>query len=75
MSAFLFAVNRSNMKYGEEVKLTKSEKLLHSYKVLNEWPSAREQLYLEKIYNSEHGIYLGDITVEKQTAQRAQNLR
>ena len=60
MSAFLFAVNRLNMKYGEEVKLTKSEKLLHSYKVLNEWPSAREQLYLEKIYNSEHGIHLGD---------------
>ena len=75
MLAFLFAVNRINMNYGEEVKLTKSEKLLHSYKVLNEWPSAREQLYLEKIYNSEHGIHLGDITVEKQTAQRAQSLR
>ena len=63
------------MKYGEEVKLTKSEKLMHSYKVLNEWLSAREQLHLEKIYNSEHDIYLGDITVEKQTAQRAQSLR
>ena len=60
MSAFLFAVNRLKIKYGEEVKLTKSEKLMHSYKVLNEWPSAREQLYLEKIYNSEQGIHLGD---------------
>ena len=60
MSAFLFAVNRINMNYGEEVKLTKSEKLMHSYKVLSEWPSAREQLHLGKIYNSEHGIHLGD---------------
>ena len=60
MSAFLFAVNRINLNYGEEVKLTKSEKLLHSYKVLGEWQSAREQLHLEKIYNSEHGIHLGD---------------
>jgi len=25
MSAFLFAVNRNNLNYGEEVKLTKSE--------------------------------------------------
>jgi len=28
--------------------------------MLNEWPSASEQLYLEKIYSSEHGIHLGD---------------
>ena len=48
MSAFLFAVNRINMSYGEEVKFTKSEKLMHAYKVLNDWPSAREQLYLGK---------------------------
>ena len=48
MSAFLYAVNRFNMNYGEEVKLTKSEKLMHSFKVLNELPLAREQLHLEK---------------------------
>ena len=60
MSAFLFAINCINMNDGEEVKLTKSSKLMHSYKVLGEWPSAREQLHLEKIYNSEHGIHLGD---------------
>ena len=60
MSAFLFAVNRINMSYGEEVKLTKSEKLMHAYKVLSDWPSAREQLHLEKIDNFEHGIHLGD---------------
>ena len=60
MPAFLFAVNRINMNYGEEVKLTESEKLLHSYKLLGEWPSAREQLHLGQIYNSEHGIHLGN---------------
>ena len=60
MSAFLFAVNRINMSYGEEVKLTKSEKLMHAYKVLSEWPSARKQLHMENVYNSEHGIHLGD---------------
>ena len=57
MSAFLFAVNRINMNYGEEVNLTKSEKQLHSYKVLGEWKPAREQLHLGQIYNSEHGIH------------------
>ena len=48
MPAFLFAVNRINMNYGEEVKLTTSEKLLQSYKVLCEWLSAREQRHLGK---------------------------
>ena len=54
------------MNYGEEVKLTKSEKLLHSYKVLGEWKSAREQLHLGQIYNFEHGIHLGDKLWRKQ---------
>ena len=66
MSALIFSVNRINMNYGEEVKLTKSEKLMHSYKFLNEWPLARELLHLEKIYNSEHGIHLGDKLWKKQ---------
>ena len=60
MSAFLFAVNRINMSYGEEVKLTKSEKLMHAYKVLSEWPSARKQLHMENFCNSEYGIDLGN---------------
>ena len=33
---------------------------MHAYKVLYDWPPAREQPHLEKIYNSEHGIHLGD---------------
>ena len=66
MSALLFAVNRINMNYGEEVKITKSEKLLHSYRVLGEWPSAREQLPLGRIYNSEHSIHLEDKLWKKQ---------
>ena len=75
MSVFLYQTSRllNNLKDVED--LTLQEKREHVFKVLYEWPSAREQLYLEKIYNSEHGIHLGDITVEKQTAQRAQSLR
>ena len=49
-----------NMNYGEEVNLTKSEKKMHTYKVLHEWPSAVEQLHFGQIYNSEKGIHLGD---------------
>ena len=39
---------------------------MHSYQVLSEWPSAREQLHLGHIYNSEHGIQLGDTLWENQ---------
>ena len=60
MSAFLFDVNRMNMSYGEQVDLTKSEKRIHTYTALREWPSAMEQLHLGKLYNSEQGIHLGD---------------
>ena len=28
--------------------------------MLRDWPSAREQLHLGQLYNSEHGIHLGD---------------
>ena len=66
MSASLYAFNRINMNYGEEIKFTKSEKLMHSYQVLSEWPSAREQLHLGHFYNSEHGIQLGDTLRETQ---------
>ena len=34
-------------------------KILHTFKVLCEWPSAREQLILENMYHSELGIHLG----------------
>ena len=37
----------------------KLKKRLHTFKVLCEWPSAREQLKLGNIYNSEQGIHLG----------------
>ena len=60
MSAFLFAANRMNMSYGDEINLTKSEKRLHTCKVLLEWPSAMEQLRLSQLYNFEQGIHLGD---------------
>ena len=60
MSAFLLAVNRICWNYGEEVQLTKKEKLLHAYKVLGEWQSAREQLHLEHIYNPEFGTHMGE---------------
>ena len=56
MLAFLFAVSHINMSYGEEV--TKSEKMMHSYKLLHDWPSVWEQLHLGQHYNSEHGIHL-----------------
>ena len=54
------AVNRICWNYGEEVQLTKNEKLLHAYKVLGEWQSAREQLHLEHIYNPEFGTHMGE---------------
>ena len=60
MSAFLFTVNGMNMNYGEQVALTKSEKRMHTYTVLREWPSAMKQLRLGQLYNSEQGIHLGD---------------
>ena len=60
MSAFLWATNRTDMNYGANVNLSKSEKREHIFKVLREWPSDAEQLCLGQLYNSEHGIHLGD---------------
>ena len=59
MSVFLYTTNRMNMSYGDIMDITKAEKRLHTFKVLCEWPSAREQLKLENMYNSELGIHLG----------------
>ena len=47
-----------NMSYGELVDLTTSEKRSHTFKVLCEWPSAREQLKLENMYDPELEIHL-----------------
>ena len=38
--------------------LSIKEKRLHTFTVLCEWPSAREQLKLEKMYNPELGVDL-----------------
>ena len=51
---------RSIVSYGEEINRTQSEKRMHAYKVLREWPSAMEQLHLGQLYNSENGIHLGE---------------
>jgi len=40
------------------VDLSTKEKRLHTFTVLCEWPSAREQLKLEKMYNPELGLDL-----------------
>ena len=38
--------------------LSKEEKRRHTFTVLSEWPSAREQLKLEQMYNPELGLDL-----------------
>jgi len=48
-----------NNSYGDFVDISKAERRLHTFKVLCEWPSAREQLKLENMYNPELGIDLG----------------
>ena len=42
MAAFQYAVNRILLKYSEDVDLPENEKQTHTYKILREWPSARE---------------------------------
>ena len=46
--------------YGEIDELTQAEKIAHTLKVLCEWPTAREQLKLENMYDPKSGINLGD---------------
>ena len=60
MSAFLYLTNRMDMSFGDAVELTEAEKRAHTLKVLCEWPSAREQLKLENMYDPKLGIHLGD---------------
>ena len=40
------------------MELSKKEKRLHTFTVLWEWPSAREQLNLENMYDPELGLNL-----------------
>ena len=60
MSVFLYQTSRllNNIKDVED--LTEEEKREHAFKVLCEWPSAREQLRLSDIYDLNLGIHLGD---------------
>ena len=61
MAAFQFAVNRILlMNYGEDINLAENYKKIYAYTVLREWPSARKQLHLGQLYNSERGIHLGE---------------
>ena len=46
--------------YGEIDELTQAENIAHTLKVLCEWPSAREQLRLENMYDPKLGTHLGD---------------
>ena len=58
MSAFLYLTNRLNSSYGDIVDLSKKEKRRHTFTVLCEWPSTREQLKLENMYDPELGLNL-----------------
>ena len=60
MSAFLYQTNRMNNSYGDITELTKADKIPHTFTVLYEWPSAREQLKLENMYDPKLETHLGD---------------
>jgi len=60
MSVFLYQTSRLLNSIKEVEDLTDEEKREHAFKVLCEWPSAREQLRLSDIYDPNLGIHLGD---------------
>ena len=60
MSEFLYQTNRMDNSLDELVDITQEQKTKHIFKVLCEWPSAREQLRLENIYDPKSGINLGN---------------
>ena len=60
MSAFLYHTNRMNNSYGDIEELTQVEKTTHTFTVVCEWCSAREQLKLENTYDPKLGTHLGD---------------
>ena len=47
-----------NSSYSDIVDMSDAGKILHTLKVLCEWPSVREQLKLENMYNPELGLDL-----------------
>ena len=60
MSVFLYQTNRLLNGLDDVEELTPEEKRKHTFTVLCEWPSAREQLKLSDIYDFNLGIHLGD---------------
>ena len=60
MSEFLYQTNRMDNSLDELVDITQEQKTEHIFKVLCEWPSAREQLRLENIHDPKSGIHLGN---------------
>ena len=59
MLVFLYLTNRINScSYGDIEDTPVAEIRLHTFKVLCEWPSVREQLKLENMYNPELGLDL-----------------
>ena len=60
MSEFLYQTNRMDNSLDELVDITQEQKTEHIFKVLCEWPSAREQFRLENIYDPKSGINLGN---------------
>ena len=60
MSEFLYQTNRMHNSLDDLVNTTQEQKTEHIFKVLCEWPSTREQLRLENIYDPKSGINLGN---------------
>ena len=60
MSVFLYQTNCLLNGLDDVEELTPQEKRKHTFTVLCEWPSAREQLKLSDIYDFNLGIHLGD---------------
>ena len=60
MPEFLYQTHRMDNTLGELVDITQEQKTEHIFKVLCEWPSAREQHRLENIYDPKSGTNLGN---------------
>ena len=60
MSVFLYQTNRMNNSYGDIEELTQVEKIAHTFTVLCEWPTAREQFKLENMYDPKLETHIGD---------------
>ena len=49
-----------NNSYGDIEELTQVEKIAHTFTVLCEWPTAREQFKLENMYDPKLETHIGD---------------